>query len=155
LPSAIEQYREWRKLNRAVGCMFARVMAVNPRLHGQVFEAIPALDTPENVAKIVALRVGALAADKGAAAAALVLPSLTNLEQTARMVLALGNEPMWNVTPSLLENEVVGTLIALRVIRHIPFGETTCPSEALMLGPFDIFAPTRRSPITVIEIFVG
>lgn len=35
------------------------------------------------------------------------------------------------------------------------FGSSSCPSEALVLGPFEEFPPTRRAPCVGFEIYVG
>jgi len=48
-----------------------------------------------------------------------------------------------------------GDLVAIHIARLLPFGETWCPSEVLVLGPFDGFPATRRAPVTAMEVFVG
>jgi hypothetical protein len=34
-------------------------------------------------------------------------------------------------------------------------GATTCPSEALVLGPFRVFPSTRKAPVVALELFIG
>lgn len=150
-----EEYRTWRRLNPAIGCRFAGVISIAPTRWGQVFEAIPAAANTDRMAEAIAAKVTQFVAEKPVAGAALVLPHLTDLEDTARVMLALGALPQWSITPSAITNEVAGPLVALRLARDIPFGDTTMPSESLLLGDFAVFPPTRRSPITALELFVG
>ncbi len=93
--------------------------------------------------------------DPAVSAAVILFTDRPSLEVLARAMLELGGRPGWTVTPSPLENNAVGNMIALRVARAIPFGDTFCPSEALVLGPFAEFPPTRRAPIAAFEIYVG
>jgi hypothetical protein len=151
----VEEYKLWRRRNPAVGCRFASVITIDPARYGQVFEAVPGGATAARTAENLAKRVTELIDNKGVNAAALLFPSLTTLEETARVMLALGELPMWGVTPKVIQNEVVGKMVALRVIRKIPFGRKTCDSETLVLGDFEGFPATRKSPVTAMEIFVG
>lgn len=151
----VEEYQRWRRLEPAVGCKFARVISINPSRYGQIFEIVPNAATLPRVAENVAARVNALVENKFVSAAALLFPYLKTLEDTARVMLGLGNQPLWTVTPTEIENEIVGKMVAIRVVRAIPFGKKTCNSESLVLGPFGDFPPTRRSPITAMEIYVG
>lgn len=138
-----------------MGCRFARVITIAPSRYGQVFEVVPAGATSARTAENLANRVTELVADKDVSAAAMLFPFLTSLEETAKVMLALQGLPKWKVTHSVIDNEVVGKMIALRVVREIPFGKKACESESLVLGNFPEFPPTRRSPVTAMEIFVG
>ena len=138
-----------------MGCRFARVITIDPPRYGQVFEIVPNGATSARIAESLANRVAELVEDKGVSAAAMLFPFLTSLEETAKVMLALKERPKWKVTHSEIDNEVVGKVIALRVVREIPFGRKTCESESLVLGNFPEFPPTRQSPVTAMEIFVG
>lgn len=148
------KYLEWRR-QPAVGCMFARIIAIRPTAYKQVVESIAPAITPAKSAEQIAKRVETLVEDKSAVAAALLFPDIATLEGMARIMLALGDQPKWTVTAVALENEVVTNTTALRVVRDIPFGQTSCPSETLVLGPFNEFPATRRAPVPALEIFVG
>ncbi|HET7084425.1 MAG TPA: hypothetical protein VFI23_06620 [Rhizomicrobium sp.] len=152
---AIDDYRAWRRLKPAIGCRFAKIIAISPVRWGQVFEVIPAAANATRTAEAIAARVTELIANKPTVAAALLLPHLTDLEETARVMLALGAQPEWTITPTAIDNEVAGALVAYRVARNVPFGNDTLASESLLLGNFAVFPPTRRSPITALELFVG
>ncbi len=152
--SPIEQYKKWRR-EPAIGCMFARTITIRPSAYEQVFESITSASTAARTAEKLAKRVDALIADKSTSAAALVLPDLDTLEGVARVMLGLADQPGWAVTVTPLENEVVGAMVAIRVVKEIPFGNGSCVSETLVLGPFAEFPATRRSPLTAMELFVG
>ena len=92
---------------------------------------------------------------EGSAAVAMTFPYLTSLEDVARAMLALGQIPKWVVTATKITPPPTGEYVALNITRQIPFGSGVCPSEALVLGPFDDFPPTRKAPVTALEIYVG
>ena len=150
-----EQYLFWRRSKPDVGCVFARLIASNPTKYEQRVVRVPKARTTSRVAKKVATIVADLIADKSAAAATLVFPHLTTLEHTATVMLALNDEPQWSVTTTVLQEPPPGGFIAFHVVREIPFGAQSCPSEALVFGNFFEFPPTRRSPVTALELFVG
>jgi hypothetical protein len=152
--TAVQDYLKWRRSN-PIGCMFARLIAIQPGKYKQVVECVPAGNGPAQTAQNISVRIDALIADRAVAAAALLFPEIKTLEGIARVMLALGGQPKWTVIPTVLDNEVVGQMVAIRVSREIPFGATTCQSEALVLGKFAAFPPTRKSPITALEIFIG
>jgi hypothetical protein len=151
----VDDYRNWRKLNPAVGCRFAKVIAIVPRKWGQTFDVIPPVADVDGMAEAIAAKVTELVANKDALAAALLLPHLTDLEGTARVMLTLGGKPQWSLTSTAITNQVLGPMVAVRLSRDVPFGDTSLPSESLLLGDFAVFPPTRRSPITALELFVG
>ena len=148
------QYLSWRG-SAAIGCKFARLLAKKPGQFGQRFVRVPKLRTAPQVAKKIASIVDGLVADEAVSVAALFLPGLTTLEHTAEVMIALDNEPQWGVAARLLPLQAAGDFIALRVVRDIPFEMETRPSEALVFGNFPEFPPTRRAPVTVLEVFVG
>lgn len=135
--------------------MFARVIAIAPPRWAQSFKVVPHGTTSAKTAEHIAKLVDGAIADKNVRGLALIMPTVTTLEETAEVMLALAQLPKWTTTPSVLENERVGRLVALRVARLIPFGQGECESEALVLGPFDDFPETRRAPVTAMEIYVG
>jgi hypothetical protein len=135
--------------------MFARNMSIDPPRWGQTFRVVPTGSTPIKVAENLAKCVDDLIADNKVTGAGLVMPMLATLEETVKVMLALGVLPKWSVIPGKLNNEVVGELVSLRIARRIPFGNGECDSESLVLGNFPEFPPTRRSPLTVMEIYVG
>ena len=149
-----KQYLSWRR-GPAVGCVFARLIATNPARYEQRVIRVPKASTPSRVAKKVATIVAALIADKSAAAVTLVFPHITTLEHTATVILALNDEPQWSVRTSVLLEPPPGGFIAFHLVREIPFGAQSCPSEALVFGNFPECPPTRRSPVTALELFVG
>jgi hypothetical protein len=93
--------------------------------------------------------------DKTVAAGVLLFPELVTLDGLAKMAMALGERPKWTVTTTVLQNSKAGEMVAVHIVREIPFGAGICPSEALVLGPFPEFPPTRRAPVTALEIYVG
>lgn len=155
MASPVEEYRQWRRRDPAIGCRFARVIAIDPLRYSQIFEIVDQGATVDDTAEALEQRVSTMIVDPSVIAAALLFPYLTTLEETARLVLALKGRPGWSITVGLLENEIVGKVVSIRAARQIPFNQGTCESEALVLGNFKEFPPTRRSPVTAMEIFVG
>jgi hypothetical protein len=94
-------------------------------------------------------------ADKKASIATLLLPDITTLAKLASVALELRSHPKWQVTTTALRGSPVADLVAVHVVRDIPFQSTACPSEALVMGPFKEFPPTRRAPVIALELFVG
>jgi hypothetical protein len=46
-------------------------------------------------------------------------------------------------------------MVTVAILRELPLDDETRLSEALVLGPFAEFPPTRQSPVTALELFVG
>ncbi len=135
--------------------MFARMIANRPLDYGQVVEAISCAVTPKATAAKIAKRIDELVADKAVSAAALLFPELSDLEAMARTFVALADQPQWAVSTTTLQPPPTAEMVAVHIVRDIPFGNAACPSEVLVLGPFSEFAPTRRAPTTALEIYVG
>lgn len=148
------EYLKWRR-GTAVGCTFARLIAGRPEDFGQHVVVVASGGSPSRVAGNIARRVDDLVNDSATAAGVLLLPELTQLPDLGRVALALGNRPLWNVTTSVLARPPTSDMIGVHIVRQIPFGKDACPSEALVFGPFKEFPPTRRVPVTAIEIYVG
>jgi hypothetical protein len=132
-----------------VGCVFARLISIRPDAYKQVIDVAPCDGAPGPVATMISARIDEMIND-GAAAAALVLPELTALEALTRVALELGKLPKWHVTTSTLSNPPAGPMVAVHLMRDLALGTEVKPSEALVLGPFAEFPPTRRSPVTAL-----
>jgi hypothetical protein len=129
-------------------------MSHAPRDHGQVVEEI-AHDRPPAAAAAIATRVQHFVPEPGVLAVTFVLPNIATLEQLLAMVLALPMEPSWHVDVTQLDPPPEMDLAAVKVVRDLPFGNGNLPSEALVLGNFNVFPNTRRAPHTAFEIYVG
>jgi hypothetical protein len=129
-------------------------MAANPDRFGQRAETVVGSDVA-SMASDIAQRIDRLVADPAVSAATLVFPEDTSLQDLVGVALALDGHPGWHVTRTTLTGTSIGDAVAFGVVRYLPFQGTTCPSEALILGPFIEFPETRRAPVTVLEIFVG
>ncbi len=149
--SAADEYLRWRR-GPEIGCVFARAMSKAPGDYGQLVEEIDA-DDPAAVATNIANRVQQLVPTPGVLA--VVLPGIETLEKLMAMALALPTDPTWHVDAWQLDPPPEIDLAAVRVVRDLPFGNGTLPSEALALGDFDMFPKTRRAPRTAFEIYVG
>jgi hypothetical protein len=152
--SARSEYLKWRH-GPVVGCVFARLIAISPANFEQKVEEIPSKGTPVQIAATIARRIDRFVPDKAVSAVALLMPDITTLEKLTRVGIALRTHPGWLVSFSTLQNSRAGDLVAIHIVRGIPFGDTVCPSEALVLGPFPVFPPTRRSPVLALEVYVG
>lgn len=150
----LDTYRLWKRNNQDVGCVFARYMATKPAEFGQRAVAISGRKA-DAVATQIASRITEFVEDPDVVAAAIVLPNLTSLTAIVRVALALGDQAAWKITRSILRGTPDGDVVAFNVVRHVPMGDKTCPSEALLLGPFKEFPNTRRAPVTAMELFVG
>jgi hypothetical protein len=93
--------------------------------------------------------------DPAVSAAALLMPHISTLQKLAEVALALRAHPGWTVRPIPVEASRWDDLLAICVAREIPFEGRTLPSEALVLGPFAEFPPTRQSPVLALEIYAG
>jgi hypothetical protein len=90
------------------------------------------------------------------AALTVVMPELVDLRVVVGLALALPSTNGWKVTRRRVPVTPVGPVVAFGVTRDVPFPQgTTLPSEALFLGDFESFPPTRRAPVSALEIFVG
>jgi hypothetical protein len=138
----------------AIGCAFARAMSHVPGDFGQVVEEIAQHD-PVQVATIIANRVEQFVPNLRVLAIAFVLPGIETLEKLMAMALALPTDPRWHVDVRRLDPPPAMDLAAVRIVRDLPFGSETLPSEALVMGNFDVFPNTRKAPYTGFEIYVG
>jgi hypothetical protein len=129
-------------------------MASRPNEYGQRLDTIEGVD--DLAAKIHA-RVTAAVADDKAASLALVLPDVTTPDELVQIALGLKGLPGWTVKHWKLAKTPGGPMVAFGVAHDVKLATgAMVPSEALVLGPFDGFPPTRsRAPVTGFEIFVG
>jgi hypothetical protein len=125
-----------------------------PSDHGQVVEEI-AHDNPAVAAAAIATRVQHFVPDPRALAVTFVMPNIKTLESLLAMALALPKDSTWHVDVWQLDPPPAMDLAAVKVVRDLPFGNGTLPSEALVLGNFEEFPNTRRAPHTAFEIYVG
>ena len=137
--SARADYLAWRSLP-AVGCMFARLLSKRPLDCGQKIAEVKSDGPPERIARSVATRIDRLVADPSVSAATLLLPGLDALEKLTRMAVALGNRPAWHVRMTTLPGTPGGDMVAVNIVREVPFQGASCPSEALVSDRL------RRSP---------
>ncbi|TXH36743.1 MAG: hypothetical protein E6Q98_09790 [Rhodospirillaceae bacterium] len=135
--------------------MFARIMSRHPERFKQKVEVVPAHGSPTVIAGALAARIDVALADPNVTASTLIVPAIDRIATLAETALQLGELPKWSVEPMFLDNTPIGKMVGLRIARNIPFGATECPSELLVLGPFDVFPATRRAPVTAFEFFVG
>lgn len=150
----IDRYRQWKRFQPDVGCVFARYMANKPNDFGQRAAVIPG-HKADVVAAEIETTVTEFVDDPTAVAGALVFPDLTTLTRVVRVAQALDGRDAWKVTRSILRKTPGGDVVAFNIVRQVPMGGATCPSEALLLGPFREFPNTRKAPVTALELFVG
>ncbi|WP_421997864.1 hypothetical protein [Reyranella sp.] len=152
--STESDYLDWRR-KPAVGCMFARFLAARYGDHPQRIVSVPTGRGAVRAAADLATKVEMLVSDPEVSAATILLPGISDLEEAARVMLGLRDHAQWSVTTGMLAPPPPQQMVTMHIARQIPFGSGTCPSEALVLGPYVEFPTTRRAPITALEIFVG
>jgi len=144
MKNPIAEYLDWRRTKFDVGCMFARLIASRPASFGQAVEVLPSNSNGRQLAQALDGRVSALIADPEVVAAALLMPQLESLEELAKALLALNDLPNWSLSYRALNHPDAGELVAVAINRLIPAQQgAMIPSEALVLGPFNPFPPTR------------
>lgn len=155
----LERYRGWKHKTKNVGCVFARLMAgwaaKDPARYGHSAEVVNG-NVPANLATEIDSRVATAVAAPALHGLALVLPEVTALPDLVAIALELEQKAQWQVSRSKVTGTPIGDVVAFHIARHVPFAGATCPSEALVLGPFpDAFPNTRCAPVTALEIYVG
>lgn len=147
-------YAEWKRKPH-IGCQFARLIARSPAEHGQLVERLPCDGTANEVAVRIADRIAALIPVPEVTASAILLPELDSLRRLTEVMLALDGQPGWTVARVPLDNFPTAEMVAIRIAKQIPFQGASCPSEALVFGPFEEFPNTRQAPLSAFELFVG
>ena len=140
-------YLDW--LNRPqVGCVFAQLLA-RPRnrtgMRTVVARGSSGEGNPSELAAQIARLVDESLQDPSCEALSVLMPQILNHEALAQLVWELATQPKWNVE---LESKW-RTLVRIGLRVGIA---TDVVAETLGMGPFDIFPPTRQSPITTLEI---
>lgn len=149
-----DRYLQWRR-GSAVGCNFARLMAVAHTEYGQRVEVV-AGSSAQTLAGTIDSLVTTHVADHDVEALTILLPETDGLQLLVGIALALAQMPGWTVTPWHEPTAPCGAVVAFGVARGIALANgTIVPSEVLVLGPYDVFPATRRAPVTALEIFVG
>ncbi|WP_453976583.1 hypothetical protein [Brevundimonas sp. Marseille-Q4549] len=151
----IQDYTDWKRKLPDIGCMFAKLIATRPDRYGQQISIVLASTTPRRIARSIAAKIDAAIANPDVAAAVVLLPNVADLKMLAEAVVALGELPGWDVRTKALAHPTEGDLVAICASRMLNFGAGEIPSEALVLGPFEIFPKTRRAPVVGLEVFVG
>jgi len=121
-----------------------RGLAANSSRHeefGQHIEVVRSR-TAKGVARRIEGSTHAAVQDTSVAALTLLFPAVTELTTLIDVALLLGKEHGWRVTRTSLPNARCGPVVAFGMAREIPFGGTAVPSEALVLGGFDVFPAT-------------
>jgi len=154
MASEVRQYLAWRR-SPSVGCMFARFLSRRPTDHGQRVGVVKGA-SPTAIAAEIAGRVTDEVKNTAVVASALVIPAVKNLSTLVEVTLALAREPMWQVSRRTLAGTPAGDMVAFGITRTVLLGDgSPCPSEALVMGPFQEFPETRRAPVVALDVFVG
>lgn len=153
--NAKADYTAWKRTTTKIGCVFARLIAAKPSRYGQVVEVVGASKTPALIAGSIEKRVAKHIASPSTSALALLFPFVENLETLAAGLVALKEHAGWHLTTTAMNHPDLGDIVLVALSRDLPFQNNSLPSEALVLGPFNEFAPTRQSPVAALEIFVG
>jgi hypothetical protein len=148
-------YTAWKRTTTKIGCVFARLIAAKPSRFGQVVEIVTASKNPSVIAASIEKRVAKHIQLPTSNALVLLFPFIDDLKTLAGGLVALKDNPNWHVSTSALSHPDAGEVVRIALNRDLPFQGGIIPSEALILGPFQEFAPTRRSPVPALEIFVG
>jgi hypothetical protein len=150
-----EQYLHWKRTNSAVGCRFARLMAITPSEYGQRIEVASGASA-QPLAVAIDGFVKKHIADPDASALTILLPETNSLPTIVGVALALTPLAGWAVTRWHEPTAPGGAAVAFGIARDVALASgTLVPSEVLALGPFDVFPATRKAPVTALEIFVG
>ena len=142
-------YLDWLRRPQ-VGCVFAQLLA-RPRPRNQsgmrtvVARGSSGEGDPSELAEQIAQLVTESAQDSSCEALSVLMPQILGTETLAQLVWELGHQPGWDIE---LERKW-RTLVRIGLRVGIA---TDVVAETLGMGPFDIFPPTRQSPITTLEI---
>ncbi len=149
-----ERYLTWRR-GSAIGCQFARLMAVRADDYGQHVDELKGT-APASLATAIEQHVDRCVGNADIAALTLLFPEIRDLASLVDIALALKTTPAWTVTSWIEPSAPPGPVVAFGLARNVllPNGNPV-PSEALVLGGFDVFPATRKAPVVAMEIFVG
>jgi hypothetical protein len=148
------RYLQW-KGQPQIGCLFAQALSRKPDGHGQRIDVLNGQKGAGLASRIDAIAHRELA-DPESQAATIIIPRVTTLEPLVEMATTLKSMVGWQVEHWIEPTTPTGPIVAFRITREVPIvGGTTVPSEALVMGPFDVFPETRRAPVTAMEIFIA
>ena len=141
-------YLDW--LNRPqVGCVFAQLLA-RPRnrsgMRTVVARGSSGEGDPSELAEQIAQLATESAKDPSTEALSVLMPQIVSLETLAQLVWELGTQPGWAV-----ELEQTWRKATVRIGLRVEIAPDIF-AEALGMGPFEIFPPTRKCPMTTLEI---
>ena len=141
-------YLDWLRRPQ-VGCVFAQILARpihRAGLRTVIVRGASSDGDHSELATQIADLVEDSVNDPKNEALSVLLPEILDIETLARLVWELGKRSKWSFEKDRLWRKTL-VLIGLRV--EIAAGVL---AEALGMGPFDIFPPTRQCPITTLEI---
>ena len=141
-------YLDWLRRPQ-VGCVFAQLLARPTNRSGMktvIARGSSGVGDPGELAVQIAQLVDDSVDDPPCEALSVLMPQVLNDEILAQLVWKLGTHPGWDIE---LERTWRGTLVLIGMRVEIA-GDVV--AETLGMGPFEIFPPTRRCPITTLEI---
>lgn len=158
-----EEYIDWKYYNQAVGCLFARHLAKKRDVDGFRVETIDASGSVERVAKKIEIAVADAIATPEVHSLTIVLPNLGSFGRWIEVSELLSAVAGWNLEDVAFSQEEKDKVPfdpdAFRykqLTRLLARADgALIPSEALFLGPFEFFPPTRRAPHCALELYVG
>jgi hypothetical protein len=134
--------------------VFARYIAHKPKRHGQAIEVLQ-VKTANGLTAGADRTISRLIADPTVSAAVLLFPKIPSLKELAKGLIGLKDRPGWTVSFGALDHPSEGPLVTVALSRAVPFNGASIASEALVLGPYDLFPRTRRATVPAMEIYVG
>lgn len=150
--SSIKDYQNWKVKDGAIGCKFARMIAMQPSRYDQEVTTTSASHSP----KVIATRIDSIvkAAVAGSAeASAILLPMLTDFSVFSRALISLGDFEGWTVSISdLPEHDCWAVAIKLEIVRS---DGVLTDSEVLVFADQPHMPATRRAPVFSLELFTG
>lgn len=154
--TASTEYVNWKRLNKAVGCLFARLLSNRPAVDGFSIQEVSVVGAPEKVALRIDRIVKQAVGDPSVASLTIVFLGDLDLQKWWLIAKALGSLSEWSLAHETVCCPVGGEFVAVQITHLLERDDgTSVPSEALFLAPFDVFPNTRRSPHPALELYVG
>ena len=144
----VQVYSDWLRRGQ-VGCVFAQLLARPINREGMrtlALQQSSSLGDLSSLAKRIDAAASDAVADPNLEAISILLPTILTYESLVTLILELSVLPQWHIERSPLWRKTM-VLVGLRF--HM---QDTVWAEILGMGPFDLFPPTRQSPITSLEI---
>lgn len=163
MSSPREEYIDWKYYNEAVGCLFARHLAKRPEVDGFRVETIEASASVQRVAKKIETVVADAIGVPEVHSLTIVLPKLGNFRRWIEISELLSEVAGWKLEDVVFTQEEKDKVPFdpeafhyKQLTRLLTRADgAIIPSEALFLGPFEFFPPTRRAPHCALELYVG